>query len=318
MTPEFQFLPPQASTIASEVDALFFFLIGIALVFAGLICLAVIYFAVRYRRRSDDDAPEEIEGSLMLELTWTIIPLLICMVIFFWGTKIYFDAARPPATEDSIEILVTGKQWMWKLQHPDGTREINELHVPIGRPVTLTMTSEDVIHSFYIPAFRTKMDVVPGVFTSLWFEATQKGKFHLFCAEYCGTKHSEMIGSVHVMDPHEYANWLSGGVDGGSAVDEGKRLFSELGCKSCHSGDSGARGPNLEGLYGTEHGLESGGNVTVDAKYVRESILNPLARVYKGYNPVMPTYEGLVDEMGIMKLIAYIKSLESQEGAEGK
>ena len=318
MTPLFQFLPPQASTISGEVDALYFFLIGISLVFAGLICLAVVFCAIRYRRRSDDDAPEEIEGSLLLELTWTIIPLLICGVIFAWGTKVFFDSVRPPETEDSIEILVTGKQWMWKLQHPDGTREINELHVPIGRPVKLTMTSEDVIHSFYIPAFRTKMDVVPGVFTSLWFEATKKGTYHLFCAEYCGTKHSEMIGWVHVMDAHEYETWLSGGVDGESAVDGGKRLFSELGCKSCHSGDSGARGPNLEGLYGTEHALESGGNVTVDAKYVRESILSPLAKVSKGYNPVMPTYQGLVDEMGIMRLIAYIQSLESQEGAEAK
>ncbi len=194
----FQFLPPQASTISGEVDALYFFLIGISLVFAGLIFLAVVFFAIRYRRRSDDEAPEEIEGSLLLELTWTIIPLLICGVIFAWGTKVFFDASRPPATEDSIEILVTGKQWMWKLQHPDGTREINELHVPIGRPIKLTMTSEDVIHSFYIPAFRTKMDVVPGVFTSLWFEATKKGKYHLFCAEYCGTKHSEKIGWVNV------------------------------------------------------------------------------------------------------------------------
>ncbi len=316
MSPEFQLLPTQASTFAFEVDALYFFLIGISVVFAGAIFLALFYFAVRYRRRSDDEAPEQIEGSLKLELTWTIVPLLICMVIFAWGTKVFFDASKPPVTEDTIEVLVTGKQWMWKLQHPDGTREINELHVPLGRPVRLTMTSEDVIHNFFIPAFRTKMDVVPGRYTSIWFEAIKEGKYHLFCAEYCGTKHSEMIGHVYVMQPHAYEDWLSGGVEGESPVDAGRRLFADLGCNSCHKEGPNARGPSLNGLFGKEQALESGGTALVNEDYIRESILKPMAKVSKGYNPVMPTYQGLVDQMGILRLVAYIKSLEQLKPSE--
>ena len=318
MTPEFQFLPPQASTLSSEVDALFFFVLGISIVFSGLIFLAVVFFSIRYRRKSDSDAPEQIDGSLLLELTWTIVPFLICLVMFAWGAKIFFENSRPPVAAEGIDILVTGKQWMLKVQHPDGTREINELHIPIGRPITLTMTSEDVIHNFFIPAFRTKMDVLPGRYTSLWFEATEEGKFHLFCAEYCGTKHSEMIGWVHVMQPHDYESWLGGGSGGESAVAAGERLFSELGCVSCHSGESGSRGPDLKGLYGKTEELASGGSVKVDDTYLRESILSPLSKVTEGFEPIMPTYQGLVDEMGIMRLIAYVKSLGDLEGAEGE
>ena len=318
MTPEFQFLPPQASTVSSEVDALYLFLVGISVVFGGLIFLAVVYLSIRYRRRSESEVPEQIEGSLLLELTWSIIPLLICLVIFAWGAKVFFHNSRAPVNEETIEILVTGKQWMWKVQHPDGTREINELHIPVGRPVTLTMTSEDVIHNFFIPAFRTKADVLPGRYTSLWFEATELGKYHLFCAEYCGTKHSEMIGWVHVLEPHEYESWLSGGAGGESAVEAGERLFSDLGCQSCHSGESGSRGPDLAGLYGSTEALASGGSVQVDDAYLRESILSPLSKVASGFEPIMPTYQGLVDEMGIMRLIAYVKSLSDLEGSEGK
>ncbi len=316
MSPEFQLLPTQASTIASEVDALYFFLIGIAIVFGGLIFLAMFYFAIRYRRRDDSEVPEQIDGSLKLELAWTIIPLIICLVIFGWGVKVFFEASRPPVAEDTLEILVTGKQWMWKVQHPDGTREINELHIPLGRPVKLTMTSEDVIHNFFIPAFRTKKDVVPGRYTSLWFEATKEGKYHLFCAEYCGTKHSEMIGYVYVMKPHEYEAWLSGGVAGESVAQAGKRLFTDMGCESCHQQSTNARGPSLNGVYGKERSLEGGRTVIADNDYIRESLLKPMNKIVNGYDPVMPTYEGLLDETGILKLVAYIKSLENLEHVE--
>ena len=247
--------PEQASTIAGQVDALYFFLIGISIFFSVLIAGLVIYFAVKYRRRTEADpipaAP--VEGAA-LEIVWSVIPLGISMVIFFWGASMFFKINRPP--DDALEVYVVAKQWMWKLQHMEGQREINELHIPLGRAVRLRMTSEDVIHSFFVPAFRIKQDVLPGRYTTTWFRPTKAGKYHLFCAEYCGTKHSGMIGWVYVMEPPEYQAWLCGGSGEGSLAARGDKLFQDLACANCHKPDGSGRGPSLEGLFGKTIELE--------------------------------------------------------------
>jgi cytochrome c oxidase subunit 2 len=299
--------PPQASTIAGHVDLLFAFLVVVCGFFAVLIFSLVFIFAVIYRRRPDAATPLPVHGDIRLEILWTAIPLVLSMVMFAWGANLYFTTSRPPA--DTLDIAVVGKQWMWKFQHPEGPREINELHVPVGRPVRLIMASEDVIHSVYVPAFRTKMDVVPGRYTSTWFEATRVGTFHLFCAEYCGNAHAGMIGRVVVMTPSAYEQWLSGGKRDESPVAAGERLFQQLGCSTCHRADTSGRGPALEGLFGQTQRLQSGASVVVDETYVRESILYPNAKIALGYQPVMPTFQGQVSEEGIMHLIAYIRSL---------
>jgi len=299
--------PEQASTVASQVDALFYFLIGVSSVFAVLIATLVVYFAVRYRRRSAADRPEAIHGSLTLELAWTLIPFALTMVMFFWGARVFVTLRRPP--DNALQVFVVGKQWMWKLQHLEGRREINQLHVPVGRAVKMTMTSEDVIHSFFVPAFRVKQDVLPGRYTTLWFEATKTGTYHLFCAEYCGTEHSAMIGQIIVMEPSEYQTWLSGGPVTASLASAGETLFTDLGCISCHRSDSGARGPQLVGLFGKRVQLQGGATLVVDENYLRESILDPQAKIVAGFQPIMPTFKGLVTEEQLMQLIAYIKSL---------
>jgi cytochrome c oxidase subunit 2 len=305
--------PDRASTVAGEVDTLFFFLVGITVLFAGLIFLSVLYFAIRYRRRPKDGAPPPPPHALKLEIIWTAVPLFIVMVIFVWGTSLYFKLATPPP--EALEITGVGKQWMWKFQHPSGQREINALHVPIGRPVRLTMTSEDVIHSFYVPAFRVKSDVVPGRYTQAWFQATQVGTYHLFCAEYCGTKHAEMGGWVHVMEPADYQTWLSGEATAETPVESGKRLFTQLGCVTCHRQDAIARGPSLLGVYGRTVAFTSGRTQLADEGYLRESILKPNTEIVSGYQKIMPTYAGLISEEGLMQLIAYIKSLGEADSA---
>ncbi len=306
------FFPEQASTVAQRVDALYFFLISVSGFFGILIAVLLVYFAFKYRRRSESDRPAAIHGSMALELTWTLIPFGLSMVMFFWGASVYVSLARPP--DNALQVFVVGKQWMWKIQHLEGRREINELHVPVGRSVKLTMTSEDVIHSFYVPAFRVKADVLPGRYTSLWFEATKPGTYHLFCAEYCGTEHSGMIGHVVVMEPAEYQAWLSGGPPAASLATAGQALFEQLGCITCHRGDAGARGPLLVGLVGKPVQLQSGETVIADETYLRESILNPQAKIVAGFQPIMPTFKGLVSEEGLIQLIAYIKSLQPADG----
>ncbi|MGE3541215.1 MAG: cytochrome c oxidase subunit II [Candidatus Tectimicrobiota bacterium] len=299
--------PEQASTIAEKIDLLFVFLVGVSLFFAGLICALLVYFALRYRRRSEAEQPLPLEGNLRLELLWTGVPLALTMVMFFWGANLYIANARPPV--NALEILAVGKQWMWKFQHPAGPREINELHVPVGQPVKLTLASEDVIHSFYVPAFRVKMDAVPGRYTSVWFEATKTGVFHLFCAEYCGTAHAGMIGRVVAQSPSDYERWLSGGDRAESPVAAGERLFQQLGCPTCHRPDGTGRGPTMEGLFGQTQRLQGGETVVVDEAYVRESILQPNAKVATGFAPVMPTFQGQISEEGLLQIIAYIRSL---------
>lgn len=307
MNKGFKLFPEQASTLASQVDTLFFFLVAVSVFFACLIFFLIYIFAVRYRRKSEDEVPEQIPGLVKLETLWSVIPLLLCMVVFAWGAVLYFDTYSPP--EDAREYYVVGKQWMWHIQHPTGHREINELHLPIGEPIKLTMTTEDVIHSFYIPAFRAKMDVVPGRYTSMWFEATKPGEYHLFCAEYCGTKHSQMKGRIVAMEPADYQNWLSGGVANEPLEVVGEKKFRQLACHTCHLDKPDARGPSLVGVFGGPVRLKTGRTVMVDEAYVRESILNPNAKIAAGYRPVMPTFKGQIDEIGLLQITAYIKSL---------
>jgi cytochrome c oxidase subunit 2 len=299
--------PEQASTMAGRVDALYLFLILVSVFFGTLIAALVVTFAVKFRRRSRDEQPQPIHGSTALELAWTLIPLGIVMVIFLWGAEVFFAMARvPPGT---MNVYVVGKRWMWKTQHMTGQREINELHVPVGVPVKLTLTSEDVIHSFFVPAFRIKKDVVPGRYVTAWFQATRAGTYHLFCAEYCGTKHSGMIGTVTVMEPAAFQTWLSGGATGTSLAAAGEKLFTDLACVTCHRGDTEARGPKLEGLFGRPVSLANGERLVADEAYIRESIVNPTAKIVAGFQPVMPAYQGLVTEEGLMQLVAYIESL---------
>ena len=304
--------PPAASTYAGDVDALYFFLIAVSAFFTILIAGLVAFFALKYRRRHPDEVGAGITGSHSLELLWTIIPLGITMVMFFWGASVYFNMYRPP--RGAMEVYITGKQWMWKAQHADGRREINELHIPVGRPVKLIMGSEDVIHSFFIPAFRTKMDVVPGKITNVWFEANQAGRFHLFCAEYCGLNHSGMIGSIVAMEPADFQAWLQGAAAEGSPVQQGEKLFSDLVCITCHTGTASARGPQLNGLFGSTVTLQDGSTVVADENYLRESILNPQAKIVAGFQPLMPTFQGMVTEEQILQLIAYIRSLSGGQG----
>jgi cytochrome c oxidase subunit 2 len=308
------FIPEQASSVAGEVDALYLYLIAITVFFTVIITLLILYFAIRYRRRSHTEVPQPVAGSIKLETFWTVVPLLIAMTIFAWGASLYYRLYRQP--QDAIDVYVVGKQWMWKFQHIDGQREINELHVPVGSRVKLTMTTEDAIHSLYIPAFRIKQDVVPGRYTYLWFEATKTGKFHLFCAEYCGTNHSGMIGSIVVMEPTEYQAWLTGGATD-SPASQGQKLFQDLGCVTCHREDTQGRGPVLENVFGKPVELEGGQSVVADESYIRESILNPRAKTVAGFQQIMPTYQGQVSEEQLIYLIAYIRSLSSKTQAGG-
>ena len=317
MLEQLPFFPTQASAQAGQVDALYFFLLAVSAFFAALIAILLTVFAIRFRRRRQDEVGEAIHGSIALELLWTIIPLGIALMMFFWGAQVFFHLARPP--KGAMEVYVVGKQWMWKAQHMDGAREINELHVPVGRPVKLIMGSEDVIHSFFIPAFRVKADVVPGRYNTLWFTATKAGRYHLFCTQYCGTKHSAMIGWVTAMEPSEYQAWLSGGASGGTMAENGAKLFQDLACATCHLMNGQGRGPVLKNVFGKQVLLASGQTITVDDAYVRESILNPQAKVVAGFQPIMPTFQGLVTEEQLLQLIAYIKSIGGdQQGTTTK
>jgi cytochrome c oxidase subunit 2 len=311
MSSEFSIHPELASTVAWQVDGLYFLLVALSVVFSVGIFGAIVFFVVKYRRRPGDAIPKPIHGSLPLELTWSIIPLIMGMGVFVLGADLYFRLYRMPA--EGMDVFVVGKQWMWKIQHPDGKREINELHVPVNQTVRLTMASEDVIHSFFVPAFRVKKDVVPGRYTQMWFEATKVGEYHLFCAEYCGADHSTMIGRVVVMEQEDYQRWLGGGVGGETMVEAGARQFQQLGCHTCHKEAAGGRGPTLVGLFGKPVELSSGAAVEVDDAYLRESILNPRAKIVQGYQPIMPTFEGQISEETILQMIVYIKSLGKAE-----
>jgi cytochrome c oxidase subunit II len=306
--------PEQASTMAARVDGLLFFLLGVTAFFVLLISGLILYFMVKYRRRSDDEVPRAIHGSNALEAGWMAVPFLLAMIAFFWGASIYASLTRPP--DDALRVNVVGKQWMWKIQHMDGRREINELHVPVGRPVELTLASEDVIHSFFVPAFRIKWDAVPGRYTRIWFQASKAGTYHLFCAEYCGTLHSGMVGRIIAMEPSDFEAWLAGerpDAAGLSVVDAGAQVFERQGCITCHRSDGTGRGPSLVGVFGSAVHVKGGGTVTADENYLRESITHPQAKVVDGYEPIMPTYQGLLGEEDIMQLIAWLKSLSAAQ-----
>src|SRR5712671_3823620 len=303
------FVPESASTVSSKVDALYFYLSGVTLFFTLLISGTIIFFVIKYRRRSPFEIPRPIAGSHKLETMWSVIPFIIAMSMFAWGAQLYFENSRPP--RNANEVYVVGKQWMWKIQHSTGQREINELHVPAGKKIKLIMTSEDTIHDFFIPAFRIKADVLPGKYTTQWFEATKPGTYHLFCAEYCGMNHSGMIGSVIVMQPSDFDNWLSGNASQQSPAVAGQQLFQSLGCVSCHGANGeGGRGPALVGLFGSKVFLNGGQTVTADEAYIRESIENPSAKVVSGFNPIMPTFQGQVTPEQLIQIMSYIKSLQ--------
>jgi len=304
--------PEQASSFAAEVDALYLFIVAVSAFFTLAVSVAVVVFAFRYRRKHAEEVGAHIEGSLPLELAWSIIPTIIAMVMFVWGAKLFYELRRPP--DEALQIYAVGKQWMWKFQHTGGQREINELHVPTGRPVKVFVTSEDVLHDLYFPAFRTKIDAIPGRYTQLWFTATKPGRYHIFCAEYCGTKHSGMVGTVVVMEPAQYQSWLAGGGTEGTMAERGARLFNDLACNTCHLDSGQGRGPSLKDIMGTQVELVGGGTALVDEVYLRESILNSQAKVVRGFTPLMPTFQGLISEEGLAALIEHVKSLSPQAG----
>ncbi len=313
MWKNFPLFPERASALAGQVDGLYFFLVAVSAFFTVLIFVTIFVFAIKYRRENNPH-PTHIEGSLPLELTWTLIPLGICMIFFAWGSLIYFQEGRPP--KGAMEIYAVGKQWMWKFEHDTGQREINTLHVPINRDVKMIMSSQDVIHSFFVPAFRIKQDVLPGRYATTWFRPTKLGTYHLFCAEYCGTQHSGMIGEVVVMDPSAYQAWMVSGGSAGALSVSGQQAFEQMGCGTCHRSDTQGRGPNLAGIYNKQVMLDDGRTVMADENYLRESILNPAVKVVAGFKPIMPTYQGQVSEETLAELVSYIKSL-AQPQANG-
>ncbi len=304
----FPLFPPEASKIAPEADALFFFMVLVSLVGLTLVILLVVSFSLLYHKKRNPQATQ-IEGSTLLEATWTIIPLGLFLIMFVWGSLLYFRIYTPPA--NAMNIYVVGKQWMWKAEHPGGQHEIDALHVPTGRAVQLTLISQDVFHSFSIPAFRVKREAIPGRYTTVWFEATKPGTYHLFCTQYCGTNHSQMIGDIVVMTPDDFKKWLDSSTSGSSLAQNGERLFASLSCNACHNSTPQARGPNLAGVYGSRLTLANGQSVTADEAFLRQAILNPSEHVTQGYAPIMPTYQGQISEDGVIALVEYIKNLNS-------
>ena len=303
--------PEQASNFAPNVDALMLSIIAVCLFFAVAISIAILYFVFRFRRKSTGEIGVAIHGDMRLEAAWIVVPLVLALAMFAGGAVVYVDFRRAPA--DTLDIYVIGKQWMWKLQQPNGQKEINELHVPVGQNVRLIMASEDVIHDFSVPAFRVKMDVVPGHYNTLWFRPTKTGKYHFYCSQYCGTNHAIMGGWVTVMEPDEYTAWLSG--SSGAAdnpVLAGQKLFAERACITCHLSDGKGRAPSLNGVYGGQVRLADGSSVTADDAYIRESILVPSAKIVAGYQPLMPAFQGQLTEEQTLDLIAYVKSLQAE------
>ena len=302
--------PEQASNFAPQVDNLVLFEIAVCLFFAVAICAAVVYFFFKYQRKHPDEVGVPIHGDMRLEITWIVLPFFLLMGMFGWGAVIYVDYRHTP--NDTLDVYVMGKQWMWKLQQPNGRKEINELHVPVNRNVRLILASEDVIHDFSVPAFRVKMDVVPGHYNNMWFRPTKTGRYHFFCSQYCGTNHAVMGGWVTVMEQDEYARWLSGSAASGDPLAVGEKLYGDLACGTCHLPDGKGRGPSYNGLYGSRVKMADGSTVVADDNYIRESILEPNKKIVAGFQPVMPSFQGLVTEEQIAALTAYIKSQKDQ------
>jgi len=307
------FFPDAASSFAGKVDALYLFMLLVSGLVALGLFVAIGVFAVRYRAGSKADRSGASIGSWPLEITWSVLPMVIFIGFFVWGAHVFLTWHEPPP--GAIHVYVVGKQWMWKIQHPEGRREINEMHVPVGTPVVVTMTSEDVIHDLFVPAFRVKKDVLPGRYSRIWFRATKVGRFHMFCSQYCGTDHASMGGWVYAMAPADYQNWLSGGTAGQTMAQAGETLFSRYNCITCHF--KGGRGPLLQGVAGSTVRLQGDGTVTADEDYLRESILRPQAKVVAGFDPVMPTFQGQLKETDVLQLIAYIESLGGDRATQG-
>jgi cytochrome c oxidase subunit 2 len=314
---DFPLFPSQASTNAPRLDALMLFEVGVLVFFSLLIGVLIIAFGIRFRRGNAVDRSHAPTHSQSMEVVWIVIPMILSVLMYAWATQLFFDLYEAPP--DAAQVDVVGKQWMWYLQHPQGRSETNELHVPLGRPIKLNMTSQDVIHSFFIPAFRIKQDVLPGRYTSLWFEPTQVGVYDLFCTEYCGTNHSNMIGKVYVMEPAAYEAWLSEKGVGPSQAEEGERLFVQHHCAGCHRGSQTVHAPPLEGVYGKPVPIQQGEDVrfvTADDRYIRDSILLPKEEVVAGYEPIMPSFKDRISEPDLLKIIAYIKSIANRETSQ--
>jgi cytochrome c oxidase subunit II len=306
---DFPFFPEQASSVAGQVDLLMLGLIAISSFFTLIVVILILYFSIRYRRGAKVDRSQPPTTSMKVELSWVFLLLSLALGVYAVAAILYFRMSRVP--EDAHEIYVLGRQWMWQIQHPEGPREINELHVPAGRPIRLVMTSQDVIHSFYVPAFRLKYDVIPGRYTNLSFTATTPGEYHLFCAEFCGTEHAEMIGRVIVMEPRQFQEWLNQGSQSSQAMPEaGALVYQEFGCGSCHDPGSQVNAPQLAGRYGEKVLLADGGKVTFEENYIRESIYDPMRRIAAGYEPLMPSYTEQVTEEQVQLLIAFLKTFE--------
>jgi cytochrome c oxidase subunit 2 len=302
------FFPPTASTYAGQLNDFFWVMVALCGTIAVAIAIFIICCAIKYHRKDPDELPQQITGNHKVEYTWTILPLIIFLGMFGWGAKCYFEVEQPPP--DTIDVFVLAKQWMWKVEHPDGIREINTLHIPVGRAVRLTMISEDVIHDFFVPAFRTKQDVLPRRYTTTWFKATKAGKYHIFCAEYCGTKHSGMIGWLYAMNPHDYQLWVQQGGAEGSLSSRGEKLFHQFGCAGCHRYSGHGPGPDLRGLYGTQVTLDSGITRTADQAYIRECILGDKGGHVAGFaGNIMPNFSGQVNEDQLLALVAYIRAI---------
>ena len=306
----FPLSPPSASNFSAEYDVLFYVLTGLTLFFSLIVGVAVIFFAVRYRKGSKADRSRPLYENLFLELTWTIVPLVLGLIMFYFGTSLYIKMRTPP--RNATEIFVIGKQWMWHIEHGNGVRENNTLHVPVGQPVKLTMISQDVLHAFYIPAFRVQEHVVPGRYTQLWFTATKAGEYHLFCNMYCGTQHSEMGGKVVAMEPKEFAEWMANGgqsVAPMSMEQAGAKIYSKIGCNNCHGAEDTLHAPSLYGIYGKRRVFADGTSLIADEEYLRSSILRPYDHITQGYGQTMPVYEGQLTEEDVINLTAYIKVL---------
>jgi cytochrome c oxidase subunit II len=307
------FTPPQASEQAWEVDAIFWSLTLLSgLIVIGLF-LVITLFLIRYRANSTASRTMADLPATYAEVTWTLIPMIIFIGLFIWGALVFANASKPPA--NALTIYVLGVQWYWDIRHDNGRHEIGELHVPVGQPVQLILTSEDVIHDFAVPAFRIKRDVLPGKYTTEWFTVTQPGRYHIFCNQFCGDKHSEMVGWVYAMPPAEYQDWLTKGGSAENFAQEGSRLFTRYGCSGCHGENSRVAAPSLSGLYGHPVPLQGGGFAMANEQYLRDSILNPNAQVVAGFSPIMPSFKGQMSESDLLAIIAYLKSLGRSQSA---
>jgi cytochrome c oxidase subunit II len=324
MKPRFGLFPEQASTVASHVDWVTLVLLALCGLILIIVFGLIFLFGILYRQGSPNSREITLKNPSLLEWGWTIATFFVFLIIFVWAAHLYFRMHTAPP--NSNEIAVIGKQWMWKFQHLNGKREINELHIPVNQPMLLTMTSQDVIHSFFVPEFRVKQDVLPGRYSKVWFQATKIGEYHLFCTQYCGTLHSGMTGKIIVMSQDDYQRWLQSGISDHltgiqlnpslSMASKGRKLFTRLGCISCHGNQPGVLAPSLHGIFGKNEQLSDGTSIFVDENYLRESILNPNAKIVKGYQAIMPTFMGLINEEDLLNLIAYIKALSGTPATE--